>query len=64
MELSTYKVFYLKKIFKWLRIFTIFFIVDSIVLVYFLYDKSSVQSDSISHNSENFKFDKNRNGCN
>lgn len=64
MELSTYKVLYLKKLFKWLRIFTIFFIVDSAVLIYFLYDKSSVQTESLSQNSENFKFDKNRNGCN
>jgi uncharacterized protein YrrD len=64
MELSTYKAFYLKKIFKWLRVFTIFFITDSAVLIYFLYEKSFIQSENITHNSENFKFDKNRNGCN
>jgi uncharacterized protein YpmB len=64
MELNAYQVFYLKKIFKWLRIFTLVFIANSVALFYYLYDKSANQQETITTSSEHSKFDKNRNGCN
>jgi hypothetical protein len=64
MELNTYQVFYLKKIFKWLRIFTLVFIANSVALIYYFYDKSTNQQEIITTNSQHNKFDKNRNGCN
>ncbi len=61
MELNAHQVFYLKKIFKWLRIFTLVFIANSVAFFYYLYDKSANQQETITANSEHNKFDKNRN---
>jgi uncharacterized protein YpmB len=64
MELNAYQVLYLKKIFKWLRIFTLFFIATSLALIYFLFEKSVSQQETFAQSTEQFKLEKNRNGCN